>query len=1321
MKGNIWRYRNLELIALLAAGAVVLLAGLPAGDARIDACARPPAWSRTASRTPTVSLPPGVERKADAGVSTAAGAGAVSGPAAPEGGGTRMPSPAQPGEPAAPAAPGPAPGSPPESDGSGASKGDDPGPLFLGSASSLELREVLSRGLPPATVELLAGRIERALREAGWWSRMHLSLQTCFGVDAKTFRGNTIPGLTLAVWQDLRRVLAVRSPLDAKEAWRIHLGAFPALFLLVHLFLRSRRRSGGELYLPAALLFTAFTAVVLYQFQDPLRDNPLAFAYTEGVAGACAVMALAAGVVRLADLERYKYLTILAALGLSVLLVLFGTGPEGTDTRINLFGFQPVEFVKLLVVLFLAAYLSERENELRSLDAFRIGFISLPRIRDIYPVAVFMAASLVFFFLQKDLGPALVLYLVFVCLFAVVSRRGVLGLGGFALLTGAFWFCYRHATFQTVTTRIEMWLSPWDNHRPGGLQLAESLWAFASGGTSGSGAGLASPQFVPAGHTDLILAASGEVYGFTAVALLLGGCAFLFGMMVLHAYRARHVYAGYLGFGLALLFGVQAAVISAGAVGLLPLTGIPFPLVGYGKSATIAAFLLVGLMINVASRPRPAEPRPVKLAWTALPVPAAVLLTLFLSGHQAWRVMGPEGDAILVRPCLVPQADGVRRYAVNRRVLALADAIPRGVIRDRNGVPLAAASPDEVRRAAAVARELGLTPPEADGRTRVYPFGPLTVQLLGCFQDYWSDERTVEKRYDNHLRGYRYAERVERVDGNRVVFADYAGLAGPFRDRGTYPEGRLGEVLRRDRDVTLALDIRLQAAAAEALRKNFPVIDGVPRTAGAAAVLDAADGGLLVCLSLPGFDPNLPPDPARLRTIHGPEGFSARDRCRFEIYPPGSTFKVVTAAAALAEGMDPDRETVVCTHETVVPWTWGGKLHKRGVTDDRTERAHGRIAMPRALIESCNVYFAWLGTRLGAGPLFAFCRTALGLQLAGVKDAAALEPNLPDNAYGQAMVTVTPLEMARVAALAANGGFRVDPCLALSPREEVPSPAAVFRDPTAAARLREWMVRVVTEGTGRRAAVEGLVVGGKTGTAQNASGDRQSHAWFIGFADPLLEGGNPIAFAFLVENGGYGGRTAAPAARDFLAAVKEGKLYPEPAPPLSPPPSPPSPPVFPATGLPVTGPPAVEPKTEQPPWFPVFPPGAGGVLPVVEAPPPAPATAWATDETGPVAPRGPGDLSRADAPLAGKKAPPAARRKAPVPKARGKPASVKPAPKPRGRSPSVKPAPGRKGGKSAKPPPTVKGKAREGTSPGKGKTARPVKKPVRKAAPRPAR
>jgi cell division protein FtsW (lipid II flippase)/beta-lactamase class D len=932
----------------------------------------------------------------------------------------------------------------------------------------------------------------------------------------------------------LRPFWITRSPSMARDDWLWTMGGILAVFLLAHAVFRLIGFEGSQAFLPLVFFLSGFSTILLFTFRDPLRDRVIYASFAVGIGVGCAAMVLIARFLKLQRLENYKYLTGIAALILSILLIVLGTGPAGTDARINLFGFQPVELIKILVVLFLASYFSGKDIELRRLDADQRLGVSLPRQRDAMPVAVFVGGALALFFLQKDLGPALILYLLFLGMFMVASRRIFLGLAGLAMLVSAFWAAYQFRLLQTVATRIEMWLHPWDNARAGGVQLAESLWALASGGFWGAGLGRGEPAYIPAGHTDLILSAAGEVLGFPGLAAILSALVLLLLMIAYHAWRARDKYSAYLGFGIVLMLGIQTAVIAAGTVGLLPLTGIPVPFLSHGKSTTIASFLLVGLVLNISATKAEAKiaQRPIPIA--AMALPGLIVLLLGVVVWRSYDLMTNRADAIVCMGSLTPQADGIRRYSYNRRLLDVVSGITRGNIHDRNGILLATSRRLETNEALRQAGSLGTDTAARPSGGRFYTLGSSAAQLLGHTRGLWVDSRAIERSMDATLQGYSKRETVVVVDGVKIMRRDLSSLVPAFRDRFRQSSGKLHELMEKDKNVRLTLDARLQVAAARALERNLPVINGVARSKGAGVVLRAQTGEILACNSLPTYDPNRIREEDAQRIL-GSETKAAYDRARFEIYPPGSTFKVVAAAAALEMGWQdlPDSQrTFTCSHVNPIPWEYEGGRHVRRVTDDEAESAHGRIDLRRALVESCNVYFAWLGTRIGAANLFEYARSKLHFELKGVERPEDLQINLPDNAYGQAKITVSPLRMASVAAAVVNGGYWIEPSLVLRRQQKVNPRLRVLNESTAST-LRDWMMQVVQAGTGRRAAVSGVTVGGKTGTAQNDSGDKTSHSWFIGFAYPD-DPSEAVAFAFLIENGGYGGRAAAMAAHDFI-------------------------------------------------------------------------------------------------------------------------------------------------------------------------------------------
>jgi peptidoglycan glycosyltransferase len=346
-------------------------------------------------------------------------------------------------------------------------------------------------------------------------------------------------------------------------------------------------------------------------------------------------------------------------------------------------------------------------------------------------------------------------------------------------------------------------------------------------------------------------------------------------------------------------------------------------------------------------------------------------------------------------------------------------------------------------------------------------------------------------------------------------------------------------------NVVLTVDPALQLLAARQLGNRR----------GAVVALNPETGAVLAMASSPSYDPNVlsSHDPAGIREAN--ERLSKdRDRpllnrAAEEVYPPGSTFKVVTAAAALESGMKPD-DKLECSASIPLPLT---EIRLRNFAN---ESCPSRVTLTEALQHSYNTTFATLGMRLGGGELqdmaekFGFnARPDFPLRTVDSAFPQGLNaPQTAQSAIGQFDVRATPLQMAQVAAAVANEGrlmrpYVVDRVLGpnLDPidRTEPEEQARVFSGTTAQG-LTDMMVAVVERGTGTRAQIPGVRVAGKTGTAQNAG---PSHAWFIGFApaeDPK------IAVAVLVENGGgggdnaTGGRVAAPVAQAVMAAFLEG-------------------------------------------------------------------------------------------------------------------------------------------------------------------------------------
>jgi cell division protein FtsI/penicillin-binding protein 2/cell division protein FtsW (lipid II flippase) len=886
----------------------------------------------------------------------------------------------------------------------------------------------------------------------------------------------------------LKPFLIVRTPKEYLRTAAAWISVYFGAFYLVHAVWRWRRFSGDGCILPALHLLTGIGLAVALSLRDPLRDTLEFQKFCFGVALGCLLLLLP--VLRIFDYRRYAgliYTPLIAAFVLFGLLAIYGSGPTGNDSKVNLGPVQPVEIIKVLLVFFFAGYFARRWEWLRELRERRVPrWLSIPRLAHAMPVLCGAGAALILFFSLKDSGPALVIAAVFLAMYAIARGRAGLALAGVLLVVGGVAFGYRIGWPATVAGRIEMWLSPWNNDVRGGDQLVHSMWAFATGGPLGSGPGRGDPAMIPAGHTDLVLPAFSEEWGVAGVITIAGAMAFLLWRSLRTALAAPDEFGFFLALGLAVLIAVEMLLISAGVLGIIPLTGVASPFLSSGNSAMLMNFFVFATVLAISARtvnqPATAPFRvPVRIV--------SILLAASCTGlvARAVSVQAIHDDELLGRDVFVYQADGVKRSQHNPRLNSLAQSLRRGTIYDRNGVVLAE-SVDGVRR---------------------YPFGRVTAHLLGDARTAEnfaaSNSSLIEDDQKSILRGY----------------SSYAELAPLVRYRHQPGHAGIAALQARNRDVRSTIDVRLQQRVVESLERG---LRAAGRQSGAAVVMDVPTGDVLAMASSPAPSFNGASRPEELL-----------DRARYGQYPPGSTFKLVTAIAALRKDPELARARYRCSglgHGRV-----GARIAgwNRPVRDDAGDPAHGSPDMARALAVSCNAYFAQLGV-LGTGAEVMY-DTARALELpAG--DAKEWKNVVPFAAIGQGPVLVTPFKLARVSATIASGGMLPQGRWLLGEANTRTEPPRRFISEEQARFLAAAMRAVVTSGTGR-SAMSGLdvQVAGKTGTAQVEGA--APHSWFTGFApfDALPD--RRIAFAVVVEHGGYGARAAAPVARDIVAAARD--------------------------------------------------------------------------------------------------------------------------------------------------------------------------------------
>jgi cell division protein FtsW (lipid II flippase) len=311
-------------------------------------------------------------------------------------------------------------------------------------------------------------------------------------------------------------------------------------------------------------------------------------------------------------LRAFRYSLLVTGLALLVGTILLGTNPSGQAGAPELwlgFGtifFQPSEPLKIILVAFLASYLAEQYPALRAegIDTSgkrRIWTIS-PRIGG--PILLMWGVSIIVLIWQRDLGTAILFFLVFLLLLYVASGFTPLLIGGALLVAAAGVVAYQ--LFAVVRLRIDIWINPWLEADGRAYQIVQSLMAFAAGGVFGQGIAQGAPNYVPVAHSDFIFAALAEEWGLLGVIVVIACFAILIarGLRIaacLSAAPRSRPFHTLLAVGLTTVFGVQALLIMGGVIKLVPLTGVTLPFFSYGGSSLLISFIAVGLLMRLSS------------------------------------------------------------------------------------------------------------------------------------------------------------------------------------------------------------------------------------------------------------------------------------------------------------------------------------------------------------------------------------------------------------------------------------------------------------------------------------------------------------------------------------------------------------------------------------------------------------------------------------------------------------------------------------------------------------------------------------------------
>ena len=864
----------------------------------------------------------------------------------------------------------------------------------------------------------------------------------------------------------------------------VPIGLFVA-FAMAHIAIRFLAPGADPVILPVTFVLSGFGIAFVTRLKPELAVNQVLWLFIS-----IAAMVATLIVVRNMDrLSSYKYTLGIAGVVLLIIPMVFGTEHGGSRLWINIgpFSFQPGELAKVLIILFLAAYLSEN-RELLSASTRSLGPIALPKPRMLAPVFAMWGVSLLVVVFERDLGSALLFFTFLVVMIYVATGRVSYVIVSLLLLLAGMVLCY--TLFSHVRNRIQIWFDPFANP-DGGYQIIQSLYSLADGDLVGTGIGKGLPTLIPVVESDFIFSAIGEEMG------LLGGSAILILYIIFAvrgfatAARAKSDMSAFTAVGLTTAIAFQAFLIVGGCTRLLPLTGVTLPFMSQGGSSLLASFIIVGLLLRTGDE---ATGQDVLIANTS----EADMMAPSMRGKASKVAAVAHGRNVRGRFGLdTPESGVLGRVALGKRLVSLItvftllfaaaitnltfiQVVQAQTYRQMPSNNHTIAKSGFVQRGAIITSDgqtLAESVQQEDGTyQRVYPNGSVAAHTVGYLSTRFG-ATGIESRMNDTLRGS----------------ANYANWRNALYSlAGTPIPGS---------SVVLTINYQMQRAAEAALEGYR----------GAVVVLDPSTGAVLAKASNPTYDIE---DIASVIENGDNEASPLVDRTT-QLYTPGSTFKLVTLSAAL--------DTNAATLDTIYDSPSSMEIGGQDVSNDH-DAEYGEIDLRTALALSANTAFGQLGVQLGSDTLVRYANgfgygKSLGQDFTCAASLMPVPSEMTEwetawSACGQpvgehespAGPQTTIMQNAVVAAAIANKGVVMNPYVVdhvLSPEGTTmattkPQSLGQVISAEAAAQVGDAMLDVVTSGTGTSARVDGYLVAGKTGTAQVGSGSINS--LFVGFA-----------------------------------------------------------------------------------------------------------------------------------------------------------------------------------------------------------------------------
>lgn len=861
----------------------------------------------------------------------------------------------------------------------------------------------------------------------------------------------------------------------------VPLGLFAA-FAAAHIGVRLFAPGADPALLPIVFALSGIGITFVTRLEPSASMGQIVYLFL----GVALMVGTLAVVKNLEVVKRYKYVLGAAGIALLVLPMLIGTEIYGSKLwiKIGSFQFQPGEFAKVFIVLFLAGYLAEN-RELLSISNRTVLGVKLPRLRLLYPLFIVWGVCLLVVAFERDLGSALLFYTIFLIMLYVATGRVSYVLIGLVLLAvGAFGM---YQIMGHVQVRVAIWLDPFKDAQNLGFQIVQALYSLADGGLLGVGIGKGlGGDTIPVVASDMIFAAIGEEMG------LLGGAAVLLLFMLFAvrglttAARAKSDLAAFSAAGLTAAISFQAFTIVGGVTKLIPLTGVTLPFMSQGGSSLLASFVIVALLLRAGDEAtgrsteiantsteltpvgyRPGGSRGSHMHRPALDTPESGLLGRVALANRLTRTvfLFTALFAVLIGNLTYIQVFKAAEYQdmpSNNHTITKARYIKRGSIITADGLTLAESIQQE------------------DGTyVRSYPNGNLAAHAVGYYSQQYGSSG-VESSQDKTLTGSK----------------DYSSWQNALNS--------LAGITEPGNSVQLTIDSRIQQAAEQALAGRK----------GAIVVLDPRTGAVLAWASAPAYDNTDIAAAMEAANASGGADTSMFDRATQALYSPGSTFKTVTLSSALENGVAALSST----------YSSPGRMEIGGAdVVSVNEQGHGTITLDRAFAVSSNTVFGQVAEQLGADRLVATAQAFGYGQNLGIdfSTAASIMPDPADMStwelawagagqpVGQGHTPgpqTTVMQNAVIAAAIANNGIAMNPYVVgqiLAPdgtvikttRERSLGQAV---SSGTAEQVKEAMLDVVQNGSGSAAGIAGVKVAGKTGTAETNSATPNST--FIGFA-----------------------------------------------------------------------------------------------------------------------------------------------------------------------------------------------------------------------------